>query len=117
MREAGTVVPELAWPTTAFTPASTSFCATAVPCFGSAASSSLCILKTTLRPPMVVPRAFKSSIARATPFSIALPRWAISPDSGPATPIVTTSCAMAAPLHRPTSNKGTIRVIAAPDRE
>src|SRR5688500_8270693 len=82
--DAGMVTPELRWPMTAATLASTSFWATLVPTFGSAWSSSLIILKVTGLPSMVIFFAFASATARATPFSSSLPRWAIEPVSGPA---------------------------------
>src|SRR3974390_2647580 len=59
------VVPEFRWPTTPATLASTSFCATVVPTFGSAWSS-----------------------ARRAPFSLSLPRCAMPPVSGATWPIL-----------------------------
>jgi hypothetical protein len=84
------VTPELRWPITAATLASTSFCATVVPTFGSAWSSSLIILKVTGLPSMVIFLALASATASATPFSSSLPRCAIEPVSGPACAMVTT---------------------------
>src|SRR5438477_5011276 len=78
------LTPELRWPITAATFASTSFCATVVPVFGSAWSSSLCISKVTGLPSMVIFCAFSWSTARRTPFSSSLPRCAMEPVSGPA---------------------------------
>ncbi len=46
------VVPEFRWPMTPLTLASTSFCATMAPCFGSAASSSASSSNLTLAPPI-----------------------------------------------------------------
>ena len=81
---------------TAATFASTSFCATVVPVFGSAWSSSLTILKVTGLPPMTSFSALALSMARATPFSSSLPRWAMEPVSGPAWAMVTVMPAGAA---------------------
>ena len=67
------VVPEFRWPTTPLTLASHSFWAAAVPCFGSAASSSAWISNLTFLPPMVTFWAFRSSMAMRTPFSLSLP--------------------------------------------
>ena len=67
------VVPEFRWPTTPATLASHSFCAAAVPCLGSDASSSLTSSSLTFLPPMTTPWAFMSSIAMRTPFSMSLP--------------------------------------------
>ena len=49
------VVPEFRWPTTPATLASHSFWAAAVPCFGSAASSSAWISNLTVLPPILTP--------------------------------------------------------------
>ena len=74
---------------------STSFCAAAVPCLGSPASSSAAISNLIFLPPMVRFCAFSSSMARRTPFSVSLPMWAMPPEVGPAWAILTvcTSCA------------------------
>src|SRR5687768_16880048 len=100
------VTPELRWPMTAATLASTSFCATVVPTFGSAWSSSLIILKVTGLPSMVIFFAFASATARATPFSSSLPRWAIEPVSGPAWAMVTVAPAGAAGFAGPAAFLG-----------
>ena len=88
------MVPEFRWPMTPLTLASTSLLATAVPCFGSAASSSASSSNLAFLPPMVTPLALRSSIAMRAPFSLSLPRWAMPPLVGPTWPILTTmSCA------------------------
>src|SRR5687767_2121115 len=92
------VTPEFKWPTTAATLASTSFCATVVPTFGSAWSSSLIILKVMGLPSMVIFFALASATARATPFSSSFPRWAIEPVRGPAWAMVMVGPAGAAGL-------------------
>jgi hypothetical protein len=84
------VVPELRWPTMPATLASTSFCATVLPTFGSAWSSSAMISNLTFLPPMVTPAALASSMARRTPFSLSLPRCAMPPVSGATLPILIT---------------------------
>src|SRR2546430_2367110 len=91
MGEAGIIVRELRWPTTAATFASTSFCATVVPVFGSAWSSSATNVNFTSLPSILVLAAFASSTARRAPFSLSLPRWAMPPVSGPTWPIFTSS--------------------------
>ena len=48
------VTPELRWPTTPATLASTSFCATVVPTFGSAWSSSVISSNLTFLPPILI---------------------------------------------------------------
>ena len=83
------MTPEFRWPTTPATLASTSFCAIVVPIFGSAWSSSLIISNLTVLPSILIFLALASSIARRTPFSSSLPRWAMPPVSGPAWPILT----------------------------
>src|SRR5687767_1773459 len=90
------VTPELRWPITAATFASTSFCATRVPSFGSPWSSSLTMRKLTGLPPITSFLAFACSMASATPFSSSLPWCAMPPVRGPATPIATTCAADAA---------------------
>ena len=90
------VTPEFRWPITAATLASTSFCATVVPTFGSAWSSSLVILKVTGLPSMVSFLSFAWEMASATPFSSSLPRCAIDPVRGPAWAMVTVRPAGAA---------------------
>src|SRR5690606_2174444 len=67
-----------------------SFWAAAVPCLGSAASSSESSSKRTSLPPILSFLALSSSIARRAPFSLSLPRWAIAPVSGATCPILTT---------------------------
>ena len=89
--EAGMVVPEFRWPITPLTLASTSFCATMAPCFGSAASSSASNSNFTLAPPISMPLAFSSSMARRAPFSLSLPRWACGPVIGATWPSLTTT--------------------------
>src|SRR5471032_135807 len=97
MFEAGTVVPEFRWPITPLTLASTSFCATAVPCFGSAASSSGTITNLTTLPLILKFSAFNSSMAIFAPFSLSLPKCAEAPEIGATWPILITSCAPALP--------------------
>ncbi|SPR98071.1 hypothetical protein CBM2634_A230141 [Cupriavidus taiwanensis] len=70
--------------------ASTSFCATEVPVFGSAASSSPTSSSLIFLPPTSRPDLLTSSTARRAPFSLSLPRCAIPPVSGAAWPILTT---------------------------
>ncbi len=53
---------------------STSFCAAAVPCFGSPASSSASNSNVAFLPPIITPLAFSSSMAMRAPFSLSLPR-------------------------------------------
>ena len=77
------MVPEFRWPITPLTLASTSFWATAVPCFGSPASSSASSSNLAFLPPIVTPLAFSSSIAMRAPFSLSLPRCAMPPLVGP----------------------------------
>ena len=84
------VVPEFRWPTTPLTLLSTSFCATAVPCFGSAASSSASSSNLAFLSPIFTPLAFRSSMAILAPSSLSLPRWAMAPLVGPTWPILTT---------------------------
>src|SRR5213596_1224453 len=91
MLDAGIEVPELRWPTTPATLASTSFCATVVPVFGSAWSSSATNVNFTSLPSILVLAALASSTARRAPFSLSLPRWAMPPVSGPTWPIFTSS--------------------------
>ncbi len=93
MRDAGIEVPEFRCPTTPTTAASTSFCAAAVPCFGSAASSSESNSKLTCLPPIVIFFAFGSSTASLAPRSLSLPRRAMPPVIGATWPILTTVCA------------------------
>src|SRR5688572_18812730 len=83
------VTPELRWPTTPATLASTSFCATVVPTFGSAWSSSATKVNLTGLPSILMPAALASSTARRAPFSLSLPRCAMPPVSGPTWPILT----------------------------
>src|ERR1017187_3688130 len=90
MAEAGMETPEFRWPTTPATLASTSFCATVVPTFGSAWSSSATSSSLTVLPSSLRPVALASSTARRAPFSLSLPRWAIPPVSGPTWPSLTT---------------------------
>ena len=80
--DAGIEVPELRWPTTPATFASTSFCATVVPTFGSAWSSSAASTKVTSLPSILIFAAFACSMASRAPFSLSLPRWAMPPVSG-----------------------------------
>src|SRR5499426_524036 len=82
MSEAGIVVPEFKWPTTPATFASTSFCATVVPTFGSAWSSSATSTNFASLPSIVIFVVFASSIASRAPFSLSLPRCAMLPVSG-----------------------------------
>src|SRR5215208_3365698 len=89
MGEAGIEVPEFRWPTTPTTLASTSFCATVVPTFGSAWSSSATRVNFTSLPSILVLAAFASSIAKRAPFSLSLPRCAMPPVRGPTWPIFT----------------------------
>src|SRR6266850_7037520 len=96
MLDAGIEVPELRWPTTPATFASTSFCATVVPVLGSAWSSSATNVNFTSLPSILVLAAFASSTARRAPFSLSLPRWAMPPVSGPTWPIFTSSALGAA---------------------
>ena len=81
-------VPEFRWPTTPATFASTSFCATVVPTFGSAWSSSATSSNFASLPSIWIFAAFASSIASRAPFSLSLPRCAMRPVSGPAWPIL-----------------------------
>ncbi len=83
------VVPELRWPITPATLASTSFWATVVPCFGSAWSSSGMSSNFTLAPPISGFLVLASSMARRAPFSLSLPRCAWGPVSGAEWPILT----------------------------
>src|SRR5262245_13285542 len=87
-------VPELRCPTTPTTFWSTSFCATVVPTFGSAWSSSATRENLTSLPPILIFAALASSMARRAPFSLSLPRWAMPPVSGATCPIFT-SCVCA----------------------
>src|SRR5213592_884508 len=97
-------VPEFRWPTTPLTLESTSFCAAAAPCFGSAPSSSASSSNLTFLPPIVTPLAFRSSMAMRAPFSLSFPRCAMAPLVGATWPIFTTmSCALAAPASRITA--------------
>src|SRR5436190_1706490 len=103
MSEAGIEVPEFRCPTPPATLASTSFCATVVPTFGSAWSSSATSVNFTSLPSILMPAAFASSMARRAPFSLSLPRCAMPPVSGATWPILTSvppACAagVAAPL-------------------
>src|SRR4029077_1281751 len=88
MGEAGIEVPELRCPTTPATFASTSFCATVAPTFGSSWSSSATSANLAALPPILMPAALASSIARRAPFSLSLPRWALPPVSGATWPIL-----------------------------
>ena len=72
-RDAGSVVPELKWPTTTATPSSTSFCAACTPTRGSAWSSSAAISKCAVLPPILMFFALASSSASCTPFCRSLP--------------------------------------------
>src|SRR5687767_13663679 len=85
------VTPEFRWPTTPTTLASTIFCATVVPTFGSAWSSSATRVNFTSLPSIWVLAAFASSTARRAPFSLSLPKWAMPPVSGPTWPIFTSA--------------------------
>src|SRR5690349_2241612 len=91
MGEAGIEVPEFRCPTTPTTLLSTSFCATVVPTFGSAWSSSATSVNLTLLPSILMPAALASSMASRAPFSLSLPRWAMPPASGATWPILTSS--------------------------
>src|SRR3989304_3467940 len=88
MSEAGIDVPELRCPTTPATLASTSFCATVVPTFGSAWSSSATSTNFASLPSILIFAALASSIARRAPFSLSLPRCAMPPVSGPTWPVL-----------------------------
>ena len=81
-------VPEFRWPTTPATFASTSFCATVAPTFGSAWSSSATSTNFASLPSIWIFAAFACSIARRAPFSLSLPRCAMPPVSGPTWPIM-----------------------------
>src|SRR5688572_10546342 len=83
MSEAGIEVPELRCPTTPATLASTTFCATVVPTFGSAWSSSATSVNLASLPSILILASLASSMARRAPFSLSLPRWAMPPVSGP----------------------------------
>ena len=105
------VVPEFRWPITPTTFASTSFCAAAVPCLGSAPSSSEISVKVTFFPSILISALFKSATASLAPASLSFPRWAMEPVSGPTWPILTveslgaqpaTATAIAAALVRST---------------
>ena len=70
------VVPELKWPSMPLTPLSTSFCATVVPVFGSAWSSSDTSWNLTSLPAIFGLVALNSSTASVRPFCMSLPYWA-----------------------------------------
>src|SRR3990172_7224854 len=82
------VTPELIWPTTLFTFASTSFWAPVVPCLGSALLSSLSRTNFASLPSILSFASLASSIASCAPFSLSFPRCAMPPVSGPAWPIL-----------------------------
>src|SRR6218665_2171180 len=63
------VVPEVRGPITPGTWESHSFCATAAPCLGSAASSSACNSNLIFLPPMLMPWVLSSSMSIRAPFS------------------------------------------------
>ena len=81
-------MPEFRWPTTPATFASTSFCATVAPTFGSAWSSSATSTNFASLPSIWILASFACSIARRAPFSLSLPRCAMPPVSGPTCPIM-----------------------------
>src|SRR2546427_145950 len=94
----GMATPELRKATAPATLSSHSFCAAAVPCLGSATSSSATSWNLTFLPAISMPLALSSSMAMRTPFSLSLPKLAWGPDTGPMWPMrITCSWAMATP--------------------
>ncbi|KAF1031114.1 MAG: hypothetical protein GAK34_03714 [Delftia tsuruhatensis] len=94
----GMATPELRKATAPATLSSHSFCEAAVPCLGSATSSSATSWNLTFLPAISMPLALRSSMAMRTPFSLSLPKLAWGPDTGPMWPMrITCSWAMATP--------------------
>ena len=107
------VVPEFKCPITPWTLASTNFWAAAVPCFGSAASSSANNSNLTTLSPILMPAAFSSSMAILAPFSLSLPKWAMAPLVGPTWPILMTWAPPPSFLPQATSVKTTAATATA----